>query len=218
MGKTVLLTQQKGGAGKTTVLTALAAHIAGLGQAVSVVDMDPQGSTAAWARARAARPQRAPVRLVESAEWRARSDIEAAAAAADWVFVDAPGSADVLGKGAMRAADFALVPCQPSAADVWATGATLEHLRETGLHHAVMFNRVPARGRAAEAAMLEAEDLGAPILTARLGARSAYPEAFMAGRGGGEGSRAGRAAAEVAALADELARRLGVRLPEPALA
>ncbi|MEM6946402.1 MAG: ParA family protein, partial [Pseudomonadota bacterium] len=145
-----------------------------------------------------------PVTLIEGAEWRARSDILDAAKGADWVFVDAPGSADVIGRSAMRAANLALVPCQPSAADVWATGATLDMLRETGLDHAVVLNRVPHRGRVATAAIEEVGDLGAHILDARLGARAAYAEAFMTGRGAGELSRAGRAREEVEALAAEL--------------
>ncbi|MGF1551971.1 MAG: AAA family ATPase [Paracoccaceae bacterium] len=209
MGHAILLTQQKGGAGKTTVLTALAAHLAGQGADVAVIDLDPQGSARAWARARRARRRLAPVALVESAEWRARGDIREAAERHDWVFVDAPGSADLVGRGAMRAAGFALVPCQPSPADVWASEGTLEHLRDLGLPHAMVLNRVPARGRVAEAAIAEAEDLGAPILPARLGARSAFPEAFMTGRGPGELARPGRAGAEVAALADALAAALG---------
>ncbi|MEL6425837.1 MAG: ParA family protein [Pseudomonadota bacterium] len=205
MGHVILLTQQKGGAGKTTVLTSLAAERAGRGARVAVLDLDPQRSTATWAKARAARDL-PPVELVESAEWRARSDILDAAKGADWIFVDAPGSADSIGRAAMRAASLALVPCQPSAADVWATGATLDHLRDLGVAHAVVFNRVPPRGRVAEAAMAEAEDLEAPILESRLGARSAFAEAFMTGHGAGEMRRAGKAAAEVAALAAELDR------------
>ncbi|MEM8597239.1 MAG: ParA family protein, partial [Pseudomonadota bacterium] len=105
---------------------------------------------------------------------------------------------------AMRAAALALVPCQPSVADVWATGATLEHLRDVGLAHAVVMNRVPPRGRVAQAAIAEAEALGAPMLETRLGARSAFAEAFMTGRGAGELARGGKAAEEIAALAAEL--------------
>ncbi|MEL6197201.1 MAG: ParA family partition ATPase [Pseudomonadota bacterium] len=202
------MTQQKGGAGKTTVLTSLAAHFAGHGETVSVLDLDPQASTLAWARARAARPQLPRVEVIESAEWRARGDIRAAARGTDIVLVDAPGSADSIGRSAMRAADFALIPCQPSAADVWATEATLEHLREIGLAHAIVFNRVPPRSRVADAAIIEAEDLGAPILAPRLGARAIFAEAFMTGRGAGEMPRAARAAEEIAALAGAIGARM----------
>ncbi|MEM6973168.1 MAG: ParA family partition ATPase [Pseudomonadota bacterium] len=207
MGHVILLTQQKGGAGKTTLLTSLAAAMAGQGRRVRLLDLDPQRSTLDWSRARPSGLP--PIDVIESAEWRARSDINDAARGADWTFVDAPGSADSLGRSAMRAADFALVPCQPSAADVWATRATLDHLNDIGIPHAIVMNRVPPRGRVAEAAMAEARALGAPVLATRIGARSAFAEAFMTGRGAGEVPRAARAAEEIAALAAELAETVG---------
>ncbi|MEO0822101.1 MAG: ParA family protein [Pseudomonadota bacterium] len=210
-GKAVLLTQQKGGAGKTTLLTALAAEFARAGAAVTVVDLDPQRSTAAWHAERCRRFGNGHgVHLAESAEWRARSDIQDAATRADWVFVDAPGSADTLGKAAMRAADFALIPCQPSMADVWATGATLKLLAEARLGHAIALNRVPPRGRVAEIAAARLAELGAPVLEPRLGSRTAFAEAFMTGRGPGELARPGRAGVEIAALAAALAAALGL--------
>ncbi|MEM9781872.1 MAG: ParA family partition ATPase [Pseudomonadota bacterium] len=211
MGQVILLTQQKGGAGKTTLLTSLAAFMAGRGQRVRLLDLDPQRSALDWSLARpAALPK---IEAIESAEWRARSDIQDAAKGADWTFVDAPGSADSLGRSAMRAADFALVPCQPSAADVWATRATLHHLGEIGIPHGVVMNRVPPRGRVAEAAIAEAATLGAPVIDVRIGARSAFAEAFMTGRGVSELRRAGRAVEEIAALADALAAQVGATAP-----
>ena len=48
MGKTVLFVQQKGGAGKTMLLTQLAALYAGNGASVALIDLDPQRSTANW--------------------------------------------------------------------------------------------------------------------------------------------------------------------------
>ncbi len=207
MGKTVLFVQQKGGAGKTMLLTQLAAHYAGLGASVALIDLDPQRSTAAWFAERAAG---APAMdLQESAEWRAGSDIRDAARAADWVFVDAPGSADVLGRGAMRAADFALIPCQPAMVDVWATAATLAMAAKEKLPHAVVLNRFPPRGRAAEAAAAALVASGAPVLAPRIGTRAAFADAFMRGAGVTETARNSKAAQEIAALAAALEAALG---------
>lgn len=201
MGHVILLAQQKGGAGKTTLLTQLAAERAAAGASVAILDLDPQRSTTGWFRERVARRGGGGgIALLESAEWRARGDIEQAAKNADWVFVDAPGSADTLGRIAMRAADLALIPCQPSMADVWASEATLEMARREKVAHAVALNRVPARGRAADEAAARLAASGAPILAARLGQRSAFVEAFMRGAGVGELAGATKAAAEVAAL------------------
>ena len=214
MGKIILFVQQKGGAGKTMLLTQLAVHFAGLGAtsraSVTLVDLDPQRSTAAWFAERRKRPDGAGgMDLLESADWRAGSDIRDAARKADWVFVDAPGSADVLGRGAMREADFALIPCQPAIADVWATAATLEMAAKEKLAHAVILNRFPPRGRAAEAAAAALVASGAPLLAPRIGARAAFADAFMQGAGVTETARSSKAAGEIAALAAALEAALG---------
>jgi chromosome partitioning protein len=212
MGHVILLAQQKGGAGKTTVLTQLAAERAATGARVAILDLDPQRSTTGWHGERTARlGHDGGIELLESAEWRARSDIADAAKRADWVFVDAPGSADTLGRIAMRAADFALIPCQPSAADVWASRATLEMVAKEKIPHAIVLNRVPPRGKAAEAAAATLARSGAPVLETTLGQRSRFVEAFMKGAGATEMPRAGKAGAEVEDLARELLARLAAR-------
>lgn len=209
MGKSVLFVQQKGGAGKTLLLTQLAVHRAATGARVALIDLDPQRSTAAWFAERKRRLGEPGMTLQESAEWRAASDMREAARAADWVLVDAPGSADTLGRGAMRAADFALIPCQPAMVDVWASRATLEMARREKLAHAVVMNRFPPRGRAAEEAAAAMAEAGAPVLDPRIGARSAFAEAFMRGAGVTETARTSKAAEEIAALAEALAAALG---------
>ena len=207
MGRIILLSQQKGGAGKTTLLTQLAAFHAGEGRSVTLIDLDPQRSAAGWHGARVARfGDGKGVTLAESAEWRAATDMKEHARKADIVLVDAPGSADVLGRGAMRAADFALIPCQPSMADVWASEATLEMAAKAGVPHALVLNRMPHRGRAAEAVLAHLTGEGAPLLDARLGARAAFVEAFMTGTGVTEIAPRSKAADEVRALAGALER------------
>lgn len=51
--KTVLVASSKGGAGKTTIATHLAAHAALDGRNTVLVDADPQGSSTRWATRRA---------------------------------------------------------------------------------------------------------------------------------------------------------------------
>jgi len=210
MGKVVLFVQQKGGAGKSMLLTQLAVQFASLGASLAVIDLDPQRSTTTWFAERRKRPAgTGSIDLHESADWRTSGDIRDAARKADWVFVDAPGSADVLGRGAMREADFAVIPCQPAMADVWATAATLEMVAKEKLAHAVVLNRVPPRGRAAEAATAALLEAGAPVLDARIGARTAFADAFMLGAGVTETARGSKAAVEIVALAAALKAAAG---------
>jgi chromosome partitioning protein len=42
------LVSQKGGAGRTTIATQLAAHACQLGERTVIIDLDPQGSASAW--------------------------------------------------------------------------------------------------------------------------------------------------------------------------
>lgn len=51
--KTILVAGSKGGVGKTTVATHLAAHSALAGKATVIADADPQGSSTRWAQRRA---------------------------------------------------------------------------------------------------------------------------------------------------------------------
>jgi len=209
MGKIVLFVQQKGGAGKTMLLTQLAVHFARAeGARVTLLDLDPQRSTVAWFTERQKRPDGPGMALMESAEWRAAGDMRTASGTADWVLVDAPGSADVLGRGAMRTADFALIPCQPAMADVWASAPTLAMAAKENRPYGVVLNRVPPRGRVAETATQALIDSGAPVLQPRVGARTAFADAFMRGAGVTETARLSKAADEIAALAAALEREV----------
>lgn len=203
----LLFAQAKGGAGKSTLLTQLAALWLGEGRRVAVLDLDPQRSASGWGRARTA-AGRAGAPVTESADWRAAGDLREAARAADLVLVDTPGRADAAGIGLLGEAGLVVIPCQPSAPDVWATAATLAAVRGARRPHLVVLNRCPARSRAAAAAEARLAAEGAPVAAARLGARAAFAEAFMAGAGVTETDPGGKAAAELRALAAELLGRL----------
>lgn len=204
MAAIAVFAQQKGGSGKTTLLTQLAVAYRQAGRRLALIDLDPQRSLAGWVDARARAADGAlDLAFWESSEWRASTDIRRAAAEADLVLVDCPGSADVLLRAAMRAASLVVIPAQPSAPDAWATRATLKMAAREGAEARVVLNRTPPRGGPVGqiADMLREE--GAEIAGTRIGNRIAFANAFMAGRGVTEGGGA-KAADEIAALANEL--------------
>ncbi|MEM8792856.1 MAG: ParA family partition ATPase [Pseudomonadota bacterium] len=210
MSKTILFAQQKGGAGKTTLLTQIAVHLAGGGKAVTLIDLDPQRTLSSWFDKRMQKlGDGGGLDLTETSEWRAATDISKAAKTSDFVFVDAPGAADVLGRIAMREADFAVVPCQPSMPDVWASEATLAMLNKAGCEHVVVLNRCPPRGKAADQAADAMAETGAPILPARVGQRAAFTDAFIRGSGVSETAKSTKAAEEIQLLTKALLKAAG---------
>ena len=76
--------------------------------------------------------------------------------------------------------------------------------------HAVVLNRFPPRGRAAEAAVATLLSTEAPLLEPRIGARAAFADAFMLGAGVTETARNSKAATEVTALAAALEAALAL--------
>jgi chromosome partitioning protein len=207
MGHVLTIAQQKGGTGKTTLAAHLAAEYARRGLRVAIVDTDPQGSLGRWfmARADAGDPR---LDLSTSSAWGVGYETDKLRRNSDMVIVDTPPKADADLRPAIRAADLVLVPVTPSPVDLWATDGVLDLARRESRPVLLVLNRA-ARGRQAEltrTALAEASDDA--IATAEVGSRIAYARAMGSGStapelGGGPWS------AEIAALADEIAGRLG---------
>jgi chromosome partitioning protein len=122
--RTVAIASQKGGAGKSTVAAHLAVEAERTGAGpVAVVDIDSQGSLAAWWNAReAATPAFAAVdvrRLPEHLAALARHGIEL-------VIVDTPPGQIETMRLAIAEADLVVVPIRPSPHDLRAVGTTLD--------------------------------------------------------------------------------------------
>jgi chromosome partitioning protein len=200
MGHVITLAQQKGGAGKTTVLAHLAAAWTEAGRTVALIDLDPQQSATRWARLRAD-PQ---IATVESKDYRAGSDIRAAKRSHDFVLVDCPGAASTLLENAMRESDIVLAPCQPSVMDVWATASVIETTRKLKRPLRIVINRVPARHGSVEEVVAALGPAQSSLLATRLGNRVAFSQAMLTGRTAPELSRRSAAAAEIEALRAEV--------------
>lgn len=202
--------QQKGGAGKTTLVIQLATALRAEGRRVALVDIDPQGSLSAWMRRREHRAQPAPdLRLSMVGGWRLGVELDRLRRDEDLILVDTPPHAQSDAKGAVRAADLVLIPCQPSPLDVWASAATVELARQERRSVAFVLNRVPPRaGKGVEEVFAAVRELGAGVLDARLGNRQAFVAAVTQGLGAVESDPKGLAADEARALAAEVTGRL----------
>ena len=205
----IAVLNQKGGSGKTTIATHLARALQLDGDGVLLVDSDPQGSARDWAAVREAQP----VTVVGIDRPTIERDLKHIAHK-DFVVIDgAPQAAD-LAVSALKAADFVLIPVQPSPYDIWATAELVDlvkqriDLTDGRLQAAFVVSRAikgtKIGGEVAEA--LAGYDL--PVLETRITQRVIYPSTAAAGTTVLDSDPAGDAAAEVRALSIELKQKL----------
>jgi len=206
--KVITVAQQKGGAGKTTLVAHLASLWSGARKSVAVVDIDPQGSLAAWYAAREDRFGEDDTGLTFSAVtgWRTANEVERLARDHDVVLVDSPPHAETEAKIAVRASSLVLVPVQPSPMDVWATRPTLALAKGEKRQALLVLTRVPPRARLTEAMLDEVKKFDAGVARSRVGNRVAFATTLLSGRGVSEAASGSPAAKEMANLAREVLR------------
>jgi len=123
--KVIAVLNQKGGSGKTTIATHLARALQLAGANVLLVDSDPQGSARDWAAVR----EDQPLTVVGIDRPTIDRDLKQIARK-DFVVIDgAPQAAD-LAVSAIKAADFVLIPVQPSPYDIWATADLVDLVKQ----------------------------------------------------------------------------------------
>jgi len=205
----IAVLNQKGGSGKTTIATHLARALQMDGADVLLVDSDPQGSARDWAAVR----EDQPLTVVGIDRPTIDRDLKNVARK-DFVVIDgAPQAAD-LAVSAIKAADFVLIPVQPSPYDIWATADLVELVKhrievtDGRLQAAFVVSRA-IKGTKIGAEVAEAlAGYGLPVLESRITQRVIYPSTAANGTTVMEAEPTGDAAAEIRALAAELKHKL----------
>ncbi len=206
--KILAVAQQKGGAGKTTLAVQLGVWWAMKRRKVTLLDVDPQGSMKAWHALRTENGIEGSPFAADLSGWKLSSEIDRLRAENDYIIVDTPPHAESDARVAVRAADLILVPVQPSPMDWWATKPTLDMAAKEKTRSLLILNRLPPRGKLADAIRAKIEDAGLPLAAATLGNRSAFAVSMMDGKGVAETQPKGTAAAEIEALAGEIEKLL----------
>lgn len=119
--KIIVLTNQKGGCGKTT-LTMNIAGVIGSKKKVLVIDGDSQGSATRWASSASdSKPFPTAIMGLANASDKVHREIKKYAADYDYIFVDCPPAIDNhFTASALLVANLALIPVIPSPTDLWA--------------------------------------------------------------------------------------------------
>jgi chromosome partitioning protein len=179
------------------------------GKEVLLVDSDPQGSARDWAAVR----EDQPVTVVGIDRPTIGRDLKSVARQEFVVIDGAPQAAD-LAVSAIKAADFVLIPVQPSPYDIWATAELVELVKQRievtdgALQAAFVVSRAIKGTRIGSevAEALHGYDL--PVLESRITQRVSYPGTAAAGTTVLDSEPNGVAAAEVRALAAEVTQKL----------
>lgn len=200
MSIVITVAQQKGGAGKSTLVANLAAALAAARQ-VAVLDIDPQHSLARWHAIRLARTApAAALTFSDLSGWRLAGELDRLRRAHDVVLIDSPPVIDADSRRAIRGADLVAVPVQPSPPDIWAAEGTLKLAAQEKRPACLILNRVPTGSRLLDATDRELRARGLAVLPAMLGNRAMFSHAFADGLGVTEAAPRSQAATEVRAV------------------
>lgn len=216
MGRIIGIVQVKGGVGRSTLATSLAAALAQSGR-TALIDADvPQGTSASWGtlRERAGRSGKLTVAAV--ADHRVLvSMTKELVANNDFVVIDGPPRLAEVTRAIMVMSRLCLIPLGASAAEIWATAdlvKTINEARERRLdiNARIVWNRFRGHTRSARVLGEAAEkQLGLSAFNSKLGYRVAYAEALARGLSVAEWPDH-QAREEFAAFVAEVKQQLGI--------
>lgn len=201
---TICFVTQKGGSGKTTLVINCGVVASRKGKRALILDMDAQATAETWYQDR---DDDVPQVIKINA-----SELDRALAAAkkqgfDWVLIDTPGRDEPGAAAAIRAADFCVIPCRPSPADLKATPPTVETIRRLSKPAAFVLTQTPPRSFRNREAEHGLSVLGM-VCPVYIVLRNVYQDAQGAGLGVTEYEPEGKAAGEVQALWEWITKKV----------
>ena len=204
--KVIAVLNQKGGSGKTTIATHLTRALQLQGSSVLLVDSDKQGSARDWS----AVDESNPVTVIGLDRPTLDRDLKNISDK-DFVVIDGSPQATDLAVSAIKAADFVLIPVQPSPYDIWATSDLVDlvkqriEMTDNKLKSAFVVSRAIKNTKIGSEVSEVLIEYGLPVLNAKIVQRIAYPNSAAIGKTVFETeSKSSDAVAEMNALATEV--------------
>ncbi len=195
--KTIVVSSQKGGSGKTTLVAHLAVEAERSGCAPAwLVDTDKQGTLSLWHdRREAETPQRAVMPFSRMADGlTALSD-----RGGSYCFIDTAPTISDQSKSLLRLADLVIIPVRPSPADLWAVAETVTMVQETGKPFLFVITQAKPQASITAQTIAALSQYGR-VAQAFIADRVLYAVAMTGGRTAPELSERGPAAEEIRAL------------------
>jgi len=200
--KVLAVASQKGGAGKTTLATNLADAITLAGEAVLLIDLDPQRSALLWSETSAVQVVAAGSTALAAAPFARLISAYA------WVIIDCPPRLDDRTLAAVAVASLVIVPIRPTSMDLAVLPATLRAIEHARLARAVITQR-PPRSVVADSAPAAIRAMGLEVFASTVAFRQDYPDAHSVGQSAPRHAPKSKAAAEIKALLKEIRTLLG---------
>lgn len=203
--RVIAVLNQKGGSGKTTIATHLARALQLEGAEVLLVDSDPQGSARDWAAVR----EDQPLPVVGLDRPTIDRDLRSIARK-NYIIIDGAPQAHDLAVSALKAANFVLIPVQPSPYDIWATSDLVDlvkqriALTEGQLKAAFLISRAIRNTKLGQEVTEALTAYELPILSVRIMQRVIYPTTAATGTTVLDAEPQSEASKEIRALAREI--------------
>lgn len=203
--KILTIVSQKGGVGKTTLATALAAASATKKKRTVLIDLDPQASATFWADIK----QRKDFASTALPAARLPALLQALhQERCDLAIIDTPPNARDIAFQAIEQADLVVIPTKAWVLDMMAMTRTVELVRQYDKPALVVLTFARENRPETRDALAALEALGASVCPVRIGDRVAYARAQSDGLTPQEFEPGGAAADEIAALYSYIARTL----------
>lgn len=200
MANVIGVLNPKGGSGKTTLAIHLARALQLAGEAVLLVDSDPQGSARDWHEVSGIAPG-FPVVGIDRPTL--EKDIPGIASGYQWIIIDGAAKLEKMSASAVKASDLVLIPIQPSPLDLWACADLVDMIRT----RQTLTDGIPSTAfqvtRAKKGTTLAREvsmaitEYGFPVLHGSIHDRTIFARALTEGRTALDDEPTGQAAWEI---------------------